>query len=206
MDILTFSTAVDVAVARGAIVYPAASDDAIPPEARGAFLASPWRRATAERPYSLSPASLMTIAAGTRLVLPSPNGSAIVSSLPRGKRVLVGSLRNAAAVAAFARDAASVGVVAAGERWNTGEPRWALEDFLGAGAIISMLPARMRLSPEAGAARAAAQRLDVAAIRATASAVELARAGFASDVDLALELDVSEAVPLVTGAAIEAIA
>jgi 2-phosphosulfolactate phosphatase len=143
VDVLSFSTAVDVAVSRGAVVYPFPYGEAKAARAAaadvGAVLAQP-RRAGGEQ-LSLSPASLTGIAAGTKLMLPSPNGSRL--SL-RGDPVpvLTGCFRNVAAVAALARAMSQggiIGVIAAGERWPDGSLRPAIEDLLGAGAIIDQL-------------------------------------------------------------------
>ena len=183
VDVLSFSTAVDVAVARGAVVYPArwTDDDA-----------STLR----ERPYSLSPASLTSIPPGTRLVLASPNGATICADAEElGAVVIAGCLRNAAAVAAAAARAGSVvGVVAAGERWPDGSLRPAIEDLLGAGLILAALAGEP--SPEARAAIATAEAVTLDDLRSCASARELIERGFAEDVELALERDVSTAVPL----------
>ena len=77
VDVLSFSTATDIAVARGASVYPFAFDDE-----RGAQAAALRLSAVLARPrrveangFSLSPASLTGIASGTKLMLASPNGS-----------------------------------------------------------------------------------------------------------------------------------
>jgi 2-phosphosulfolactate phosphatase len=123
VDVLSFSTAVDVAVARGAKVFPFRYGDRQAAEQEavrvGAELARP--RQTAGGKLSLSPRSLAAIEPGTSLLLPSPNGSRL--SLSCGERpVLTACLRNAAAVAAAARDIAGdgvVGVIPAGERWST---------------------------------------------------------------------------------------
>ena len=67
VDVLSFSTCVDIVVARGAMVYPYRQRDASAAEyARkmSALLADPVR--TVEG-YTLSPASLATIPAGARL-------------------------------------------------------------------------------------------------------------------------------------------
>ena len=81
VDVLSFSTAVEVALARDATVIPTDwSDeraDALAAE-RGAILARGRSQTTAATPYSLSPASLADLPAGTCLVLPSPNGAAII--------------------------------------------------------------------------------------------------------------------------------
>src|SRR3546814_14704136 len=79
----------------------------------------------------------------------------------RDRTAFAGSLRNASAVAAAAQDAAAesirkrIAVIAAGEHWPGGNLRPAIEDLLGAGAIIERLQGRP--SPEARAARAAYQ-------------------------------------------------
>jgi 2-phosphosulfolactate phosphatase len=203
VDVLSFSTSVEIAVTRGAVVYPSPSEDHIPAGAEGATVASRWRRTTNDRPYSLSPTSLTAIAKRTRLVLPSPNGSLIADTVRDHVRVLIGCLRNAAAVARAA--VLPIGLIAAGERWDNGEPRWALEDFLGAGVIAASLSPELSASPEVRAARSAAENLDLAeAIRVTRSGQELIGAGYGRDVDLATETSVSETVPTLADGAFRA--
>ena len=73
--------------------------------------------------------------------------SAVTTAAAHGGAVLVGSLLNAKATAAAAATTAAaeggdVTVLACGERWrDTGKLRFALEDYLGAGAILSRLHA-----------------------------------------------------------------
>jgi 2-phosphosulfolactate phosphatase len=204
VDVLSFSTSVDIATARGAIVLPYRWRE--PDQARafaaaqGALLAG--TRQKEGDTYSLSPASLLTIPAGTRLVLPSPNGATL--SLATGAaRTFAGCLRNAAAVAqAAARSGRRISVIAAGERWTDGGLRPAIEDLIGAGAIIDRLPGQR--SPEAmaavGAYRALADTLQ-SAIQQCGSGRELIGRGFARDVELAVEMNVSDCVPvLIDGA------
>lgn len=76
VDVLRFSTAVDIAVANGAEVYPYQHAAAAFAQSIGGHLAN-------GSPYSLSPASLTSIPTGTRLVLPSPKGGRWRSSPPR---------------------------------------------------------------------------------------------------------------------------
>ncbi|MFE0754452.1 2-phosphosulfolactate phosphatase [Inquilinus sp. NPDC058860] len=209
VDVLSFSTAVDVAVSRGAAVIPFPyGDDAaaqVASERAGAVLARP-RRASGGQ-FSLSPASLLEIPAGTRLMLPSPNGSRL-SLAGGGTPVLAGCLRNAAAVARAAQDLArdgDIGVVPAGERWSDGGLRPAIEDLLGAGAIIHELA--LPCSPEAEVARDAwrAAGADLPRlIRASVSGRELVDGGFPRDVDLALEREVSSSAPLLVDGAYQA--
>jgi 2-phosphosulfolactate phosphatase len=209
VDVLSFSTAVDVAVSRGAIVYPFAFDDERGAQAAalrvGAVLAKP-RRGAAAGAFTPSPASLTGIPSGTKLMLPSPNGSRLAfaaSRTPSRVPVLAGCLRNAAAVARHARALAgdrAVGVIPAGERWLDGTLRPAIEDLLGAGAILDRLD--LSCSPEAQVARDAYRAVgDEAAglIRLSVSGRELVDAGFPGDVDLAVEQDVSATVPILTG-------
>ena len=209
VDVLSFSTAVDVAVGRRATVHPFPHGDEATARAAaaraGAVLAQPRRAAGGQ--FSLSPSSLLAIQAGTRLMLPSPNGSRL-SLACGGASVLTGCLRNAAAVSRAARDMAggrAIGVVPAGERWPDGGLRPALEDWLGAGAVIHHLA--LPCSPEAEAARDAflAAEKDMARlIRASVSGRELIDRGFPGDVDLALERDISPCAPLLDGDAYRA--
>lgn len=77
VDVLSFSTALDIALGRGALVYPFADDDPAAAARRvmvlGAELAHP--RAEIGSGFSLSPASMLAAQPGLKLLLPSPNGS-----------------------------------------------------------------------------------------------------------------------------------
>src|ERR671930_2433428 len=87
IDVLSFSTSVEVAVPQGATVFPYRwRDDTARAYAVsvGATLAEPGRHPSR---YSLSPASLTAIPSGTRIVLPSPNGSILtLAARPPGSR------------------------------------------------------------------------------------------------------------------------
>jgi 2-phosphosulfolactate phosphatase len=195
VDVLSFSTAVDIAVSNGASVLPYRWRDdtsAAFAASKGALLAS----RTDAGGYSLSPASLQAIPRGTALVLPSPNGSTL--SLRATGTVFTACLRNSGAVAARVREFGSqIAVIPAGERWSDGSLRPALEDLIGAGAVLASLPGR--LSPEAEAAVAAFDRFrhslhDV--LLRCSSGKELVERGLAHDVELAADYGVSSAVPI----------
>ncbi|MBS0471868.1 MAG: 2-phosphosulfolactate phosphatase [Proteobacteria bacterium] len=199
VDVLSFSTAVDISTARGAQIVPFPLGDQVSADeaakAAGAVLASPKRAAGGQ--YSLSPASLQTIASGTRLMLPSPNGSRL-SLMGGSAAVFAGCLRNARAVAQAARAlGGDVAVIPAGERWRSDDSlRPAIEDLLGAGAILDALD--LPLSPEARVARDVwlGARDDFAdVIRASLSGQELIGRDFAQDVELAVASDASHAAP-----------
>ncbi len=204
VDVLSFSTAVDVAVSRGAQVLPFPSGDpaaaVLAAERAGAVLAQPRRAGR----FSLSPASLLEIPAGTRLMLPSPNGSRL-SLAGGGTPVLAGCLRNAAAVARAARGLAGdgdIGVIPAGERWPDGSLRPAIEDLLGAGAVIDALA--LPCSPEAQVMRDACRLAGAdlpRLIRESMSGRELMERGFPRDVELAIEREASATAPLLADGA-----
>jgi 2-phosphosulfolactate phosphatase len=211
VDVLSFSTAVDVAIGRGATVIPYRWRDggaaALAAE-RGALLAVNRRHTSAEYPYSLSPVSLLALPDGSTIVLPSPNGATLsaIAAEP-GKTVLSGCLRNATRVAAACRAAGGPTLmIAAGERWGdaaAGSLRPAYEDLIGAGAILAALGAN-RPSPEARAAIAAfRESRDVLGDRLLdcASGRELVDAGFQRDVEIAAQLDSSTAAPRLDGGA-----
>ena len=164
VDVLVFSTAVDIAVARGASVLPYCWRDSSAggfAQSKGALLASP-------RPgggYSLLPPSLQSIPAGAAATFTA-------------------CLRNCSAVAAHARARGSrIAVVPAGEQWGDGALRPAIEDLIGVGAVLANLPGRP--SPEAERAIAAFERfrhsLHDTLARST-SGKELVERGFACDV------------------------
>jgi 2-phosphosulfolactate phosphatase len=117
---------------------------------------------------------MLTLRPGTPVVLPSPNGATIaIEAAARGVPfVLAGCLRNATATARRARTLAhdgAIGVIAAGERHVESSGggavdehpiRFAVEDLIGAGAVLHAIDPAGSIgppccSPEARAARAA---------------------------------------------------
>lgn len=199
VDVLSFSTAVDIALARGAHVYPYRFKDVSASEyARsiGAELAS-FERSTIGA-YSLSPHSLLEIPSGTRLVLPSPNGSELSLAQDRVP-VFTACLRNAHAVGSFLRERyRRIAVIAAGERWPDGSLRPAIEDLIGAGAVIEELEGV--LSAEASVARTVYREFlkqdACMQLRSCVSGQELTQRGFGRDVELAAVVRGSRAVPM----------
>jgi 2-phosphosulfolactate phosphatase len=176
VDIVSFSTCVDVAVARGAEVYPFAVRD---PAAIAA--------------YALSHDAL---AAGSAI-------SAAVRAVP----VLAGCLRNARAVAAAALKIANGGlitIIAAGELWPDGSFRPAIEDFLGAGAIVAGFDVGLSdcvMTPEACVARDAYRSAGLrlgALVRDSISGRELIDRGYHGDVEAAIVENVSQVVPVLS--------
>lgn len=217
VDVLSFTTTLSVAVERGIEVFPFLWRDSRAAEhalRHAATLAVGRFEALSRgdaRHVSLSPASLAEVEGVERLVLPSPNGSAISFALAdAGSRVVGACLRNAGAVARWlapqVADGASVVVVPAGERWYDDTLRPAVEDLWGAGAVLDAL--LESLGQDATAAASPEARMAVAAWRAVdlpldlahcAGGRELSEAGFAADVAIAAQHDVSEVVPVLTG-------
>jgi 2-phosphosulfolactate phosphatase len=110
------------------------------------------------------------------VVLPSPNGGTVAAALAdAGPVVLAGCLRNASAV----------------------------EDLLGAGAVLHALAGRP--SPEARAAVAAFRQHDLPGdLLDCASGRELAALGRVAEVRLAAQHDVSQVVPVLRDGAFTA--
>ena len=114
--------------------------------------------------------------------------------------MFAGCFRNARSVANAALNLVGgklVGVVSAGERWPDASFRPAIEDLLGAGAILDALG--LPLSPEARVARDAWRSVGAdlgSVVRASVSGRELTERGYASDVEWALALNTSQVAPL----------
>jgi len=214
VDVLWFTTALTVAVDQGIEVFPHRWRDRTAlahAQRHDAVLAVGRSRATLPGQVSLSPATIRRSHGIERLVLPSPNGSAISLDLAAaGSRVIGVSLRNAEAAADWTtsrlREApgTAIAVIAAGERWTDGTLRPAVEDLWGAGAFLAGLADRgiAPLSPEAEAAaavyRQAAQRLPEL-LSVCAGGRELAGYGFPQDVAIAGEINSSRSVPVLDG-------
>ncbi|MFF3865729.1 2-phosphosulfolactate phosphatase [Micromonospora sp. NPDC001898] len=208
VDVLSFTTTVEVAVARGMRVHPFPWGEQAAEYARrvGAVAAVGRRQMTPEHPWSLSPAALRTAPVVADLVLPSPNGSAIsAAASATGLPVVAACLRNARAVGRWLCERgygsvdAPIGVIASGERWPDGALRPSVEDQLGAGCVLDILSGVPGgLSVEAAMTLAAlASTPDVpAAVRGCVSGRELVEVGFADDVEVAVQVGVSDVVPV----------
>lgn len=208
VDVLSFTTSVQVAVSRGMRVHPFPwGAQATEYASRVGGVAAVGRSAvTPDHPWSLSPAALTAAPVVPDLVLPSPNGSAIcAAAAATGRLVLAGSVRNATAVGRWLRSRgygttdAPIGVIAAGERWPDGTLRPCVEDQLGAAAILDVLatvPAGLSVEAAMALATLASVTDLPAAIRGCVSGRELAERGFAADVEIAVQPDVSPVVPV----------
>lgn len=198
VDVLSFSTAVVAAVESGVTVFPMREADDYGPRVAarlGAHLAG--RRGST---VSLSPASMAGLPPGDKVVLASPNGGALsLDAAAAGATVVAACLRNASAVGAWLGGRPRrVVVLAAGERWRDGAPRFAVEDLLGAGAVLAAVSG-VELSAEAQVAAEAyrAARADIGAILSSCtSGRELAARGHVGDIAWAAEIDASTVVPV----------
>ncbi|BAY82574.1 putative lipoprotein [Calothrix parasitica NIES-267] len=197
VDVLSFSTAVEIATNNGAIIFPYQWKYSSALDYAKSIKAELATKRTSTTGYSLSPQSLTKITTGTKLVLPSPNGSSL-TLLTRNKATLAGCLRNCEAIARFAQKRGSkIAVIPAGEKWEDASLRPSLEDLIGAGAILNYLNGS--LSPEAETAVAVFNsfRNDLLnTLKKCSSGKELIARGFESDVELAAEINVSGCVPV----------
>ncbi|MFF2084204.1 2-phosphosulfolactate phosphatase [Nocardia sp. NPDC058176] len=214
IDVLSFTTSVSVATAAGTAVFPYRWRDGTARSfaaERGAALAVGRREVSVAQPWSLSPAAIRRAPFTERLVLPSPNGSAIAASV-EGTPVVAACLRNYSAVAdwllqqGWGTPARPIAIVAAGEQWpGTETVRPALEDWLGAGALAAALLDRGidTPSPEAYSAASTFTALPdtPGLLRTSASGRELISGGFPDDVDLAVDLDADNTVPVLENGA-----
>jgi 2-phosphosulfolactate phosphatase len=205
VDVLSFTTSVTVAVRRGATVWPhqwGVEGAELLAREIGAVLAR--GRSTREGP-TLSPTSLLDLPQGTRLILPSPNGSGIAHTVgAAGIPIYAACLRNAPSVVAALAGVDRIGLVPAGERWPDGSLRPAYEDVVGSGAVASALgELGAAWSPDAEAAALAfrARR----PLGECPSGLELIERGFLSDVQLAEDFDVDEVVPVLRNGRFEAL-
>lgn len=139
----------------------------------------------------------------------SRNGAAVAAAAGEAT-VLIGSLRNASAVARTVLEIqkrreqrTSISVIAAGELTDAGDLRFAVEDLLGAGTIIAALSdlGADHTSPEAAAACESARGLRRAMrhlLTASGSAKEIA-----AGVDATARIEAAGLVPTEAAAAAE---
>ena len=185
VDVLSFSTAVVLAAEREVEVYPHRAMDAYAPKVAARVGAH-----VAEERLSW----FTGLPTGDKVVLPSLQGGTLcLEAAATGATVVAGCIRNASAIAAWmAARQGRIVVVAAGDQWRDGSPRWAVEDLLGAGAIFAGLP-EDAISAEAQVAAAAF-------LRSRDRLPEILRActsgRMAHDVHLAAAVDASPVVPV----------
>lgn len=200
VDVLSFSTCVDIATKNGAFIFPYRwKDNSAIEYAKilNAELADFKRKYTDG--FSLSPTSLLNIKPKTKLILPSPNGSTL--SLSTGTTpTLCGSLRNAEAVATLAKKYGNkISIIAAGEQWTDKSLRVAFEDLVGAGAIISYLTGNLSPESKTGLSIFEDSRTTLLEyIKKCSSGKELIERGFEKDILLACDFNSSNNVPVLT--------
>jgi 2-phosphosulfolactate phosphatase len=218
VDVLVFTTTVDVVVEQGARVLPMPWKDERAAEAAekaGATLTpSGLVRVGGDHPSgvvaqtggrTLRPSSLSGLSPDTFLAIATPNGGTLSAAAGEtGATVLAGCLRNASAVAAAASKLAGdrpIGVIPAGERWKTDAAplRPSIEDYLGAAAIAAAITGRSAPSPEAMLAiqtyHSVAEKVPEL-LAGSISGRELAAAGVPDDVVIASAVDASDTVPV----------
>ncbi|MDP8927428.1 MAG: 2-phosphosulfolactate phosphatase [Actinomycetota bacterium] len=163
----------------------------------GAALAVGRGQVNEQAPFSLSPVTLMQLAANHRLVLPSPTAQRHrlprpISAPPSSPPTCATDERLPVRSKACFRSR----VIAAGERQANGSLWPGLEDLIGVGAVIEALSGTR--SPESSlavAAWTAAQKGLDRMIKDCASGRELVQSGHHEDVHMACEVDVSNCVP-----------
>ena len=211
VDTLSFSTSATTAVHKGGIVFPCAKD-----EDPAAFAKRVDAQCAVSRPdvpqkgrFSLSPTTYLNLEPNTRIVLASPNGATCSRYARSVPTLLVGTLINAQATAEAISHILSttdhtISLLSCGERWidpdEDGALRWALEDDLGVGAILSYLDCTK--SPESRACEGAFQNMrdDLStALTDCPSGQELCEKGFLGDVTQASQLNWCNTVPTMQG-------
>lgn len=215
IDVLSFSTSVTLTAGRAAVALAYSAEeiegfggrDAISERFDAAIVAK-TRRPPKGR-FSLSPASLVDLPPGRRLIFTSLNGATCVAASVAAPEVLIGCLLNEEAAADVVASRLGQGLtgrctlIACGERWSSTASidgwRPCIEDHLGAGAIAARLLAKgLSLSPEAALAASAykAMRRSLPQVLSRSiSGRELMSKGFRTDVELAANTNTVDVVP-----------
>jgi 2-phosphosulfolactate phosphatase len=209
VDVLSFSSTVVSALDKGAIIYPYPPnlDGKLYAESIGAeFILGRAEAARLDKP-TLSPVSFNQEHNSKKYVLTSLNGSFCTWIASKVPALLIGSLLNASSVAYAANQIqkqtkANITVIPCGEQWEDNKIhedtlRPAMEDYLGAGAILSYLAGKK--SPEAELCTTAflhAKHIIDEFIWDCGSGRELREKGFESDVTHCSRLNVYQTVPV----------
>ena len=208
VDILSFSSAVATAIEHNGIIHPCpmTTDTVALARSIDGEAAVARRDVPARGRFSLSPPTFENIEKGQRVVLASPNGAACASSAREGSTVFIGSFLNCDAVAGVVSKLLEnsdlrVTVIACGEREKDGTSsdcfRPAIEDYLGAGSIISALD--YSLSPEADVCCRTFNRCHVLLndlLWGCESGLELQEMGFGNDIRFCSRSNIYNSVPV----------
>lgn len=210
VDTLRFSTAATTCIQHGGLLYPCRTPAEVMETAARVGAEAGGYRGEGPTRYGLSPQDYLSLQPGTRIAIPSPNGATCCRFGTACPALFVGTLVNAAATARavqtlLATSDLNVTILACGERWeeealeeaSDGRLRFAIEDYLGAGAILSGLSGAK--SPEAQVCEgafygAAGQLADI--LWECSSGRELRDKGLGEDVKLAAHLNRYDAVPM----------
>jgi 2-phosphosulfolactate phosphatase len=213
VDVLRFSSTVTTAVANGFTLSPAPTVGGARrlAAATGAAVSGP---SGASR-WSLSPLDYLNPREPEEVILVSPNGAALAHSLPPGSVGFIACLLNARAAGRLLDGISSerrcgIVLVAAGEAVEDQETdlehrRFAIEDYLGCGAILSEL--KIDQTAEAAACREAflASKHEYAAVIGDSpSGRYLTERGQAADLSYCLQLSIYDVLPVIRDGTITA--
>ena len=208
VDVLSFSSTVVSAVHFGTTIYPFPMEGDVSEFGKSVDAEILFERKEAKElgKPSLSPVSFNETYKGNKFVLSSLNGATCARISQKVPALLIGSLLNASAVAKVAeqlqkKNGASITVIACGEKWDNKRENGAMlrpciEDYLGAGAILSELNGTK--SPEAKVCVSAfenSQKELNELIWGSSSGRELREKGFAEDVTHSSQLNAFREVP-----------
>jgi 2-phosphosulfolactate phosphatase len=209
VDVLSFSTAVATALHYGGLIYPCThADDPAEIAGRiGGEVAVFRAEVPAKGRFSLSPLTYLNIESGKKVVVASPNGATCSILANKAPYVFTAGLVNSGAVGERVTEIIrgselSVTVIACGEREKgpdeNGPIRWASEDYLGAGSVISHIP--FEKSPDAvvceSAFKACQGALDQI-IWNCPSGLELRDIGFGEDIRHSSRMNIYDCVPVI---------
>ncbi len=213
VDVLRFSSTVTTAVANGFTILPAPTREAarLLAAATGADVSGPPGTAR----WSLSPLDYVNPREPEEVILVSPNGAALATLLPPGMPGFVACFLNARTAGRLLGDISrdrgtGIVLVPAGEVVEDQEAdlehrRFAVEDYLGCGAVLSEL--KVDLDGEAEACREAfhAAKPELAGIiRESPSGRYLADRGQAADLSHCLQVSIYETLPVIRDGKISA--
>ena len=210
VDTLSFSTTTTAAVNRDIDIFPCATFEEAATIAKKHNCECTVRRSDvpSKGRFSLSPLTITNNHNCKSIVMRSVNGASIVRAASSTPMVIIGTLVNAEVIAGYVDSYCSkvderpqVTVIACGELVHGSEHpndcRFAIEDYLGAGAIISYMNGRKTVEAQLCERSFAHERDNLNCILIECeSGVELAESGFVEDVLFAAKLNSINAVPI----------